>query len=128
MSMTLRQHRRLHPTLRRLAATHPTAFANFNQQDTSFDNVIVRISPRKQSQYRFQAGYTPKPWAVLGGSINIFQQSNGDSSTNYQGHNRNYGLTASLAPNEHFALDLAYNYNDVMQNALICFDETPPPG
>ena len=101
---------------------------NFNQEYTSFDNVIVRISPRKQSQYRFQAGYTPRPWAVLGGSINIFQQSNGDSSTNYQGHNRNYGLTASLAPNERFALDLAYNYNDVMQNALICFNDTPPPG
>ena len=101
---------------------------NFNQEHTSFDNVIVRISPRKQSQYRFQAGYTPRPWAVLGGSINIFQQSNGDSFTNYQGHNRNYGLTASLAPNERFALDLAYNYNDVMQNALICFNDTPPPG
>jgi hypothetical protein len=101
---------------------------NFNQQYTSFDNVIVRISPRRQSQYRFQAGYTPRPWAVLGGSINIFQQSNGDSSVNYQGHNRNYGLTASLAPNERFALDLAYNYNDVMQNALICFNDTPPPG
>ena len=71
---------------------------NFNQEYTSFDNVIVSISPRKQSQYRFQAGYTPSPWAVLGGSINIFQQSNGDSATNYQGHNRNYGLTASLAP------------------------------
>jgi hypothetical protein len=101
---------------------------NFNQEHTGFDNVIVRISPRKQSQYRFQAGYTPRPWAVLGGSINIFQQSNGDSAVNYQGHNRNYGLTASLAPNERFALDLAYNYNDVMQNALICFNDTPPPG
>ena len=101
---------------------------NFNQEYTSFDNVIVRISPRKQSQYRFQAGYNPRPWAVLGGSINIFQQSNGESATNYQGHNRNYGLTASLAPNERFALDLAYNYNDVMQNALICFNDTPPPG
>jgi hypothetical protein len=101
---------------------------NFNQEYTSFDNVIVRISPRRQSQYRFQAGYTPRPWAVLGGSINIFQQSNGDSFTNYQGHNRNYGLTASLAPNQRFALDLAYNYNDVMQNALICFNDTPPPG
>jgi hypothetical protein len=99
---------------------------NFNQEYTSFDNVIVRISPCKQSQYRFQAGYTPRPWAVLIGSINIFQQSNGESSTNYQGRNRNYGLTASLAPNERFALDLAYNYNDVMQNALICFNDTPP--
>jgi hypothetical protein len=34
---------------------------NFNQEYTSFDHVIVRISPRKQSQYRFQAGYTRAP-------------------------------------------------------------------
>jgi len=101
---------------------------NFNLEHTNYDNVIVRMAPRKESRYRFQTIYTPRPWAVLGGSINILQESNGDSSTNYLGHNRNYGLTASLTPRERFGLDLAYNYNDVIQNALICFNDTPPPG
>ena len=43
-------------------------------------------------------------------------------------HNQNYGLTASLAPRERFGMDLAYNLNSVIQNALICFSDTPPAG
>ncbi len=101
---------------------------NFSAEHTNYDNVIVRISPRKESRYRFQTTYTPRPWAVLGGSVNIFQTANADALTNYVGHNQNYGLTASLTPRERFGLDLAYNYNSVIQNALICFNDTPPAG
>jgi hypothetical protein len=101
---------------------------NFDLEHTNYDNVIVRTAPRKESRYRFQASYTPRQWAVLGGSINILEAANADSLTNYDGHNRNYGLTASLTPRERFGIDLAYNYNDVIQNALICFDDTPPAG
>jgi hypothetical protein len=101
---------------------------NFDLEHTNYDKVIVRMAPRKESRYRFQTTYTPRPWAVWGGSVNILQDSNADSLTNYVGHNRNYGFTASLAPRERFGLDLAYNYNDVIQNALICFNDTPPTG
>jgi len=101
---------------------------NFDLEHTNYDNVIVRMTPRKESRYRFQTSYTPRPWAVLGGSINVLQDANADSLTNYVGHNRNYGLTASLTPRERFGMDLAYNYNDVIQNALICFNDTPPLG
>ncbi len=101
---------------------------NFDLEHTNYDNVIVRMAPRKESRYRFQTTYTPRPWAVLGGSINILQDSNADASTQYAGHNQNYGLTASLAPRERFGLDLAYNFNSVIQNALICFSDTPPTG
>jgi hypothetical protein len=101
---------------------------NFDLEHTNYDNVIVRMAPRKESRYRFQTGYTPRPWAVLGGSINILQDANADSLTNYVGHNRNFGFTASLTPRERFGVDLAYNYNDVIQNALICFNDTPPTG
>jgi hypothetical protein len=101
---------------------------NFDLEHTNNDEVIVRMAPRKESRYRFQTTYTPRPWAVLGGSMNILEDSNGDSATNYEGHNRNFGLTASLTPQERFGLDLAYNYNDVIQNALICFNDIPPTG
>jgi hypothetical protein len=101
---------------------------NFDLEHANYDNVVVRMAPRKESRYRFQTGYTPRPWAVLAGSINILQDSNGDSFTNYMGHNRNYGFIASLTPRERVGLDLAYNYNDVIQNALICFNDTPPIG
>ena len=101
---------------------------NFDLEHTNYDNVVVRMAPRKESRYRFQTTYTPRPWAVLGGSINILQDANADALTNYVGHNQNYGLTASLTPREKFGVDLAYNYNSVIQNALICFNDTPPTG
>ena len=101
---------------------------NFDLEHTNYDNVIVRMAPRKESRYRFQTSYNPRQWATMGGSINILEDANADSLTNYVGHNRNYGLTASLAPRERFGVDLAYNYNDVIQNSLICFADTPPTG
>ena len=101
---------------------------NFDLEHTNFNAVFVRMSPRKEARYRFQTTYTPRSWATLGGSVNILQQSNADAQTQYVGHNQNYGLTASLAPRERFGLDLAYNFNSVIQNALICFNDTPPAG
>lgn len=101
---------------------------NFDLEHTNYNAVFVRLSPRKEARYRFQTTYTPRPWAVLGASVNILQQSNADIETHYVAHNQNYGLTASLAPRERFGLDLAYNYNDIVQNALICFNDTPPIG
>jgi hypothetical protein len=100
----------------------------FDLEHTNFNGVFVRMSPRKEARYRFQTTYQPRSWATLGGSINILQQSNADSQTQYVAHNQNYGLTASLAPRQRFGLDLAYNFNRVIQNALICFNDTPPTG
>jgi hypothetical protein len=101
---------------------------NFDLEHTNYNAVFVRLSPRKDARYRFQMTYTPRSWATLGGSINIRQESNADAETQYLGHNQNYGLTASLAPRERFGLDLAYNFNSVIQNAIICFNDTPPTG
>jgi len=101
---------------------------NFDLERVNYNHVIVAVAPRKESRYRFQTSYNPRPWAVLGGSINILEDANAYSLTNYSGHSRNYGLTASLTPRPRFSLDLAYNYNDVIQNAMICFADTPPAG
>jgi hypothetical protein len=107
--------------------TH-TLRLNFDWEHTNFNAVFIRMSPRKESRYRFQASYKPRSWATLAGSINILQRSNADAETRFVGHNQNYGLTASLAPRERFGMDLAYNFNSVIQNALICFNDTPPTG
>jgi hypothetical protein len=96
---------------------------NFDWEHSNYDDTIVRIGPRKEARYRVLASYTPKPWAVLAGSINIWQNSNGDSLVDYHGHNQNYGFNASLAPKERYGLDLAYNYNNYLQSALICFND-----
>jgi hypothetical protein len=107
--------------------TH-TLRLNFDLEHTNYNAVFVRLSPRKDARYRFLMTYTPLSWATLGGSVNIRQESNADSETQYLGHNQNYGLTASLAPRERFGLDLAYNFNSVIQNAIICFNDMPPAG
>jgi hypothetical protein len=107
--------------------TH-TLRLNFDLEHTNYNAVFVRLSPRKEARYRLQTTYTPRSWATLGGSVNILNLSNADAQTQYVGHNQNYGLTASLAPRERFGLDLAYNFNSVVQNAIICFNDTPPIG
>lgn len=101
---------------------------NFDLEHTNYDNVIVRIAPRKELRYRFQTNYTPAPWAVVSVNANILQNSNGDALTSYEGHNRNFGFSTSLTPRDRFGIDLAYDYNDVQQDALICFNDTPPVG
>jgi hypothetical protein len=97
---------------------------NFDWEHTNNDDALVRIGPRKEDRYRIQGNYTPKPWAVLGASINLWGASNGDALTDYRAHNRNYGFTANLTPRERFGFDFAYNYNDSRQNALICFNDS----
>jgi len=97
---------------------------NFDWEHTNNDDAIVRIGPRKEARYRIQGNYTPKPWAVLGASINLWEASNGEALIDYRAHNRNYGFTANLTPRERFGFDFAYNYNDTMQNAFICFNDS----
>ena len=97
---------------------------NFDWEHTNNDDAIVRIAPRKQDRYRIQGNYTPKPWAVLGMSINLWNASNGDALTDYHAHNNNYGFTANLTPRQRFGFDFAYNYNASKQNALICFNDS----
>jgi hypothetical protein len=111
-----------------VGAAHTDLRLNLDVEHSNFDNVIVPIAPRKESRYRFQTGYTVRPWAVLGGSINMREDANAYSPTDYVGHNRNYGLTTSLSPRAHLGFDLAYNYNDFIQNAFVCFADTPLTG
>ena len=102
----------------------PNLRLNFDFEHTNNDNTIVRIGPRKESRYRVQANYTPRPWAVLGGSVNLWQASNGNDLIEYKGHNRNYGLTSSITPWDRLGFDFAYNYTNYQQNALICFNDS----
>jgi len=52
---------------------------NFDWEHTNNDNAIVRIGPRKADRYRIQGNYTPKPWAVLAASVNLWDASNGNA-------------------------------------------------
>jgi len=104
----------------------PTPHLRFNVdwEHTNNSDAIVRIGVRKESRLRTQGHYTPKPWAVLGVSINVWEGSNGNALINYRAHNRNYGFNATLSPKERVGFDMAYNYNNYQQNAFICFDNS----
>jgi hypothetical protein len=97
---------------------------NFDWEQINNDDTIVRIGPRKETRYRAQGNYNLNSWVMIGASVNVRNASNDDSLIQYHGHNRNYGLSASLTPRERFGLDFAYNYNDYQQNAFICFNDS----
>jgi len=42
-------------------------------------------------------------------------------------HNRNFGLNATIAPNERFSLDVAYNYTAFLQDDNVCYIGTFTP-
>jgi hypothetical protein len=102
----------------------PNLRLNFDAERTSNDETLIRIGTRKEGRYRLQVNYSPKPWAMVGGSVNLWEGRNGDSLTDYRGHNGNYGFTTTLLPRGRVGFDLAYNYNDYLQNAFICFNDS----
>jgi opacity protein-like surface antigen len=101
---------------------------SFDAEKFYADHAFTRISPRKESRYRVVGSYAPRPWAVIGAAVNTLTNSNGDAQINARGHSYNYGFNASLNPRARLGLDLAYDYSDYLQNALICFNDTPPAG
>lgn len=102
---------------------------SFDTELMSADRVITRISPRQMQKYRVRANYKPKDWLSFAGAVNITEQRNNVTDINNLQHNRNYSFVTVITPNEKWALDLSYNYNDVFSQSLICFVSTPaPPG
>jgi hypothetical protein len=101
---------------------------NFDTEQFYADHSFTRITFTRESRYRLGGTYTPRPWAAIGASLNAVHNSNDDPAINYRGHNYNYSFNTSLNPRERLGLDLAYNYTDYRQTALICFNDTPPAG
>jgi hypothetical protein len=102
---------------------------NLNTDFMSADDILTRIDPRHQQQYRAHLDWTPHPWLMLGATANLIQSRDPVPEIFYSGHNRTFGLTAMIAPNERFGLDLAYDFNAFQQNANVCYSGTlQPPG
>ncbi len=102
----------------------PNVRFSFDGELTSNDQTLVRIGTRREGRYRVQTSYSPRPWATVAGSINLWNGSNGDALTDYRGHNRNYGFSTTLVPSGPVGFDFAYNYADYQQNAMICFNDS----
>lgn len=100
---------------------------NLETELMTADNFLTRISPRHRQNYRARASYTPVSWASIAASANIWESRNTESDTQFKQHYRNYGFVASLMPKGPAGFDIAYNYTDTLQNALICFNDTFQP-
>ncbi len=82
---------------------------------------FTRITPRHEQQYRARATFQPQRHVTMTASMNIDEQRNTLTSIGYFFHNRNYGATANISPNDRVTIDIGYNYQNYLQNALICF-------
>jgi hypothetical protein len=99
----------------------------FDTELYSADNTFTRIVPRQFQDYRVRAIYKPKSWINLGSVVAIREGRNNVTTVGHLDHNRSYGFTASVDPNENFSLNLNYDYNDVYSRTNICFVTTPSP-
>ena len=106
-----------------------TLHANVNAQVGGADNWIYRTDPTSFFNITGNVSYAPRPWLTVGGNL-IFQQGkNGNGDINYNQHNYSAVFNATITPNTHWGLDLAYNFDALQQNIFLCFQSSaPPPG
>lgn len=109
---------------------HITGDFSFGYNDSSY----TRIDPRQVQSYKIHTTYTPKPWASIDGSVEIHENRDNVYTVNNLEHDRNYSVTAMLAPKPNFAVNLGYSYWDVYVQAIVCFNYSitsanpaPPP-
>jgi hypothetical protein len=99
--------------------------ADLGEAETDFGvGVLTRITPDHEQQYRFRANYNPQRWMILAASLNWHDASNRLTADNFSFQNRNFGVSATLIPNDRFNFDLAYNYQDYGQSNFICGIQT----
>jgi opacity protein-like surface antigen len=79
-----------------------------------------RITPRHEQQVRAKVTATPERWAVLSGNFSWNQQINNLFSLNYNMRLYTGGASVMLIPSSKSTFDVAYNYSNYQQNALIC--------
>lgn len=104
------------------------------------DNAFTPVGPRQSWHYRVHSMYRPKPWATVSAAYNDLERHNNtnnnqatvalpaaDGGVPYYGpldhvdHSRIASLSADLAPNEHYGLNLSYSYSDVYTATNICY-------
>jgi hypothetical protein len=102
---------------------------SFAMEIMSADNTFTRISPRELYVYKIRATYKPVGWATISGAINLYEVVNDQPEVEFKNHNRTYGFSVIMAPDENWSLDFGYDFNDIDSAVNICYTVTPrPPG
>jgi len=102
----------------------------YDMELMSADNTFTRVSPRQFQHYKLRANYRPARWANIGGTVNVYEARNNVPDINHLQHNRSYGFSSTIAPNDRWAIDLGYDYNNLLSHTNVCFAGTfiPPAG
>lgn len=101
--------------------------ANFNAQFGTADNWVYRTDPTSFFNFTANVSYAPHPWLTVGGNF-IFQQGkNNAADINYNQHNYVAMANATITPGKHWGLDLAYNFDAIQQNIILCFEGAVVP-
>lgn len=102
---------------------------SFDMELLSADNAFTRISPRQWQRYKLRANYKPMNWLSFAVVTNILESRNNVPSINNLQHDRIYGFSATFEPNERFAFDIGYDYDDIFSQIDICYvSSTAPAG
>lgn len=94
---------------------------SFDMELFSADGTFTRISPKESQEYRVRTKYNVNNWLNLDGNILIWESRNNQFQQNDTQHNRAYGVSAMIQPNEKFGMEIGYDYNDVYSQVLICY-------
>jgi hypothetical protein len=103
--------------------------ANIDAQFGSADNWIYRTDPTSFFNVKGNISYAPQPWLMLGGNFVFQQGKNNAADINFNQHNYVAMVNATITPGKRWGLDLAYNFDAIQQNTILCFEgSVVPPG
>jgi len=103
--------------------------ANVDAQFGGADNWVYRIDPTSFFNIKGRIAYAPQPWLMLGANFVLQQGKNNTPDINYNQHNYVAMVNASIMPGKRWGLDLAYNFDAIQQNSILCFQgAVVPPG
>ncbi len=93
----------------------------------SGDNAFTRITPRQSQHYIGKVRYQPADWAQINGTVDDLEGNNNLAEDQFKEHDRSFGFSATLAPQPSLMFDLGYNYEDLYNQAVVCYATTPAP-
>jgi hypothetical protein len=103
--------------------------ANITAQVGGADNWIYRTDPTTFFNVKANVSYAPRPWLMVGGNFILQQALNNTPDIQFNQHNYVTMFNATITPGKHWSLDLAYNFDWIQQNTILCFEgAVVPPG
>ena len=115
-------------------ALRPTNHWNINGTFEAYyaNNAFTPVGARQTEIYRVHSSWKPKAWATFATSYNDTEHHNNTNNITpgtapeqgplqHVDHSRVFGMSANLAPSEHYGFDFSYGYSDVYASTNMCY-------